>query len=403
MAYDYDLLIGGGGLAGNCLALALKDCGLKIAIIEAQTRESLKNSPAGDRALALAAGTVTMLDALGAWKGVKDKATAITSIHVSDKGHFGKTRLSAQKQRVKALGYVISARDIETQVADLVAQSNITQISPARIVGLMSGDKAVNVSLKQNDESINLSAKLLVGADGGQSTIRSLLEIKQHKTDYQQTALVTTVKASLAHKNVAYERFTSSGPLALLPTVDNQVSVVWTREQQEADDLIALPEKDFTEALQQCFGYRLGHLSLSAPRRAFPLQLIRTHKMVEGRAVIIGNAAHQLHPVAGQGFNLGLRDVVELAELLLVQQQQGKDIGDAAFLKAYEKSRQQDHNRVVFATDSLVKLFSNQSLTLAAARNVGLTLLDHIPFAKTVLSSHAMGLSGRLPRLGSRQ
>jgi len=403
MKYDYDLLIGGSGLAGNCLALALKDCGLKIAIIEAQTREALKNSPSGDRALALSAGTVTMLDALGAWQGIAEKATPITRIHISDKGHFGKTRLSAQKQGVKALGYVIAARDIETQLANLVAESEMTQIMPARIVGLISGDDAVHVSLKQAQESINLTAKLLVGADGGQSTVRALLNIEQHKTDYQQTALVTTVKGSLPHKNIAYERFTDSGPLALLPTTNNEVAVIWTRSTEQADDLMGLSETDFIQQLQQCFGYRLGQLSLTAPRRAFPLHLIRTHKMVVDRSVIIGNAAHQLHPVAGQGFNLGLRDVVLLAEQLLKQHSEEKDIGASDFLSHYQASRQKDHENVVFATDSLVKLFSNQSIPLAVARNTGLTLLDHLPFAKTILTHHAMGFSGRLPRLGTRQ
>ncbi len=403
MQHDYDLLIVGGGLAGNCLALALKDTGLKIAIVEANTREQLHDSPAGDRALALAAGTVKMLEALNIWQGITQAATAILNIHISDQGHFGKVRLSAQKAYVEALGYVITARDIEMHVAKLVADTDIELICPARLVGLMAGNDAVNTSLKCGDEPLTFSAKLLVGADGGNSSVRKLLDIAQHVTEYGQTALVTTVKSSLPHNNVAFERFTASGPLALLPVDTDHCAVVWTRTTEDADALMSGSETDFLAELQQCFGYKLGELSLAAPRRAFPLSLIRAEKMIANRTVVIGNAVHQLHPVAGQGFNLGLRDVVQLAEMIITQHEAGQDIGAADFLTAYAESRQQDHDRTIGFTDTVVRTFSNDWLALAAARNIGLTLLDHIPAAKTLLTRHAMGLVGRLPRLGSRR
>ena len=395
MQYDYDLLIVGGGLAGNCLALALKNTSLRIAIIEANTREQLQDSPAGDRALALASGTVMMLEKLDSWQGISHAATPIKHIHVSDRGHFGKTRLSAQKEQVEALGYVISARDIETYVADQVLKAGIELISPARVTGLMSGDKEICVSLKQGNDALNLSARLLVGADGGLSSVRQLLNIGQHTTEYGQTAIVTTLQSSLPHKNTAYERFTASGPLALLPIARNQCAVVWTRSTEEANALMLGSEVDFLAELQQCFGFKLGELSLSAPRRAFPLYLIRAETMITGRAVIIGNAAHQLHPVAGQGFNLGLRDVVQLAERLIKQSSLNSDIGEANFLNEYAISRKQDHDRTIGFTDAVVKIFSNEWLALALARNIGLTLLDHIPVAKTLLTRHAMGLTGK--------
>jgi 2-octaprenyl-6-methoxyphenol hydroxylase len=403
MQHDYDLLIIGGGLAGNCLALALKDAGLNIAIVEASTREQLQDSSAGDRALALAAGTIKMLEALGIWQGISHAATAIKDIHVSDRGHFGKVRLSARKERVDALGYVITARDIETHAAKLVAEAGIELICPARLVGLMAGSNAVNVSLKHGDQSITASVKLLVGADGGNSSVRKLLEINQHVTEYGQTALVTTVKSSLPHNNVAFERFTSSGPLALLPVGVDHCAVVWTRNSEDADALMSGSESDFLAELQQCFGYKLGALSLAAPRRAFPLSLIRAEKMVADRTVVIGNAVHQLHPVAGQGFNLGLRDVVRLAEMIIEQHQAGRDIGAADFLTAYADSRQKDHDRTIGFTNNVVRIFSNDWMALAAARNIGLAVLDLIPSAKTMLSRHAMGLAGRLPRLGNRR
>ncbi len=398
MRHDYDILIAGGGLAGNCLALALQDSGLKIAIIEAQTAEQLRNSPAGDRALALAAGTVNMLETLGVWQDVST-ATPIRQIHISDRGHFGKTRLSARQQKVDALGYVITARDIETHVADRVEQAQIPRFCPARVVGLMAGDQAIHVSIKQQQQSRALSARLLVGADGGNSSVRKLLDIPQQVSHYGQTALVTTVKADLPHHNTAYERFTESGPLALLPLADNQLSVVWTRRHDDAEALMAGSEAEFLSRLQDCFGYKLGQLHLTAPRRAFPLTLIRAETMSAPRVILIGNAVHQLHPVAGQGFNLGLRDVVQLAELLQSQ----ADPGNPEVLADYVKSRQSDHDKTIAFTDNTVKLFSNSWLALAAARNAGLTMLDHLPFAKNLLAQHAMGLAGRLPRIGSKR
>lgn len=393
----FDIIIVGGGLAGNCLALSLIESGLNIAIVETHTREQLINSAMGDRALALAAGTVENLENLGIWQDIHDKATAITGIHVSDCGHFGKVRLSARSQNVNALGYVITARDIESHVARLVDKSAVTQICPGRLVGLVSDENAVYASIKHQDESINLSARLLVGADGGNSSVRTLLDITQHTTDYQQTALVTTVKTAYPNRHIAYERFTDAGPLAMLPIGKHDFSVVWTRNSDDAEILLCSSTEEFEEALQDCFGYRLGKLKLTTPIRGFPVSLIQAERMHSGRAVIIGNAVHQLHPVAGQGFNLGLRDVMQLSDMLIKQHNLGHDIGSSSYLNAYVIARGQDHRHTIAFTDSLVKVFSNNHLALAAARNIGLTILDHIPFAKSLLSRHAMGLAQRLP------
>ena len=303
---DVDLIIVGGGLAGNCLALSLQNTDLKIAIIEAQSRQTLDGAALGDRALALAAGTVDALRSLDLWAGISHAATPIEKIHVSDQGHFGKTHLSAKKENVPALGYVIAARDLECHIANHVAErQNITVLYSTRVAGIISDENAVFVSLKSAQESMNLRAKLVVGADGGNSSVRQLLNITQHRTDYGQSAIVTTISTSRLHQNVAYERFTSSGPLALLPLGTHHCAVVWTRKSDEAQALMQGSEADFIAQLQQCFGYRLGELTLSAPRHAFPLSLIRADDIIGNRAVIIGNAAHQLHPVAGQGFNLG--------------------------------------------------------------------------------------------------
>jgi 2-octaprenyl-6-methoxyphenol hydroxylase len=400
---DYDLLIAGGGLAGNCLALALQDTGMRIAIVEAQSRAQRQSGALGDRALALAKGTVRLLEALNVWQGVAHLATPIERIHVSDRGHFGKTRLSAQQEHVDALGYVIIARDLEEHVANLVEQTAFEQFCPARIVGLMSGARQISVKLQQNGNTRDVTARLIVGADGGQSSVRRLSHIGQKTTDYAQTALVTTVATELPHNRTAFERFTASGPLALLPLGESRCALVWSRRPDEAERLLSLSDTDFIEQLQRCFGYKLGALQLAAPRHAFPLVLVQAERMVFGRAVLIGNAAHQLHPVAGQGFNLGLRDVAQLAEILQCRYAQSQDIGAGDFLAEYAATRQRDHNRVIGFTDSLVQLFSNAHWPVAAARNAGLTLLDQIPAAKGVLARYAMGLAGRLPRVGLRR
>lgn len=402
MKQDYDVVIVGGGLAGNCLALALQGSDLKIAIIEASTREQLHHSPAGNRALALAGRSVSILDALGIWAYAKVLATAIKTIHISDQGHFGKTRLAAAQEGVEAFGYVMMARDLEEIVAQLVDRADIVQINPARVIGIASKQQQVHISLNQQDRSMNISAKLVVGADGGHSTVRKLLGIEQTVTKYQQVAIITRIKTEIAHENVAYERFTCSGPLALLP-FKQDYAVIWTRQQESVKQLLTASEDEFLASLQACFGYKLGRFSLTAPRYSFPLSLVRAKSMYSGRTVIIGNAAHQLHPVAGQGLNLGLRDAVQLAEMLLNAAQQGNDIGTQALLEDYAKQRQKDHNTVINFTHSLVKLFSNQRLSLAVARNAGLTLLDMLPSTKRQLARYAMGINTRMPHIGTRR
>lgn len=403
MQQEYDVLIVGGGLAGSCLALALHDSGMKVAIVEATTEEQRSKAAIGNRALALAYGTTKMLEALNSWQSVKHKATPIKQIHISDQGHFAKSRLSADKEGVEALGYVITARDIEQAVTEQVQKTDVSMICPGRLIGLIAGDEQMLVSLKVGEESVNVSAKLIVGADGGDSSVRRLLGIQQTSRDYQQKAIVTTVKPSLGHGNIAFERFTATGPLALLPTRNNCFSVIWTRSDEQTDQLMAGGDESFIEALQECFGYRLGALEMVAPRFAFPLSLIRAGTMVTGRGVIVGNAAHQLHPVAGQGFNLGLRDVVQLAEMLIQQFQSGGDIGNKEFLSCYANARASDHDKTVNFTDGIVRIFSNEWLPVAASRGLGLFMIDHISVAKSYLTRQAMGMGERLPRVGNRR
>lgn len=395
---DYDVLIIGGGLAGGSLALALAGSPLKVAVVEGSTESERQAAPAGARALALARGTARILETLGVWAAVEPKATPILNIHVSDRGHFGKARLSAEREGVAALGYVVTARDVEDAVAGALHSGTVELIQPARLIGLRAGPDSVHVSLKRGEETLMLSARLVVGADGSDSTVRRLLEIPQIVREYGQTALVFEVATELDHRNVAYERFTVSGPLAVLPLGRRCCSVVWTLAPSDAEELCAVPEAEFLARLQHAFGYWLGALGPVGPRQTFPLKLIRAGRMADDRVVLIGNAMHQLHPVAGQGFNLGLRDAAQLAERLIVKQGFGEDIGAPAFLHSYAEARQSDLRSTVAFTDSLIRLFSNDFLPLALVRNIGLFALDCLPPAKHLLARHAMGLAERLPR-----
>lgn len=391
MSDEFDIVVAGGGLTGACLALALKDSGFNMALVEAQTPAQMAALPAADRALALAAGSVEQLDRLGIWREIERTATPIKRIHVSDRGHFGKVRLSAEQEGVTALGYVLAARDLEGRAAEMVRRTPVRVLSPARITGAIAGREAVHLSLKQGDRAFNVTAGLLIGADGGNSSVRRLLEIPERIFDYGQTALITTVGSSLPNRHTAYERFTESGPLALLPAGTRNSAVIWTRTHAEADGLMAGGDDDFLAELQRCFGYRLGRLTLTAPKKAFPVPLIYAETQASRRAVVIGNAAQQLHPVAGQGFNLGLRDALELADHLARARRDGADIGAEATLQAYVRHRRRDRDRTIFFTDRLVQLFSSGGPVTTLARNAGMVVLDQLPAAKSLLARFAMG------------
>ncbi len=398
--FDYDLVIVGGGLVGGSLALALQHAPLRVAVVEASTESERRASPAGDRALALARGSAQILDRLGLWAAIEPAASPIERIHVSDRGHFGKTRIDAAHEDVKALGYVATARLIEDQIIGALQQASPELIQPARVIGLKAGEDCICVTLKRGDQHLNLTSRLVVAADGSNSSVRRLLDIGQTVRDYGQTAIVVEVATDEDPRGTAYERFTPSGPLAVLPIGDKRCSVVWTLRNTEAEDAMAWPEAMFLDLLQRTFGTWLGRLDPVSPRQRFPLKLIQASRMTDRRVVLIGNALHQLHPVAGQGFNLGLRDAAQLAEALIARTEFGEDIGEPAFLNRYAASRKRDLDRVIFFTDSLIRIFSTDFPPLALVRNLGLLALDFWPGAKRMLARHAMGLGQRIPRFG---
>lgn len=396
MQYDYDLLIVGGGLVGGSLALALKNAPLRIGVVEALTAERRLTAASGERALALSRGTAQILEKLGVWGEVAGQAMPIRHIHVSDRGHFGKARLHAADQGVDALGYVALARVLESAVEHGLQGLDVDRLCPARIMGIQSGRDAVCVMLKRGEEDINLTARLVVAADGGNSTVRKLLGIEQEVRDYGQTAIVTEVRTEYDNQATAYERFTVNGPLAMLPLEKRKASVVWTLPPERAAEVLEWSDAEFIAQLQHEFGYWLGRIESASARQGFPLKLIRAEKMAAERVVLIGNAMHQLHPVAGQGFNLGCRDAAILARRLLDQLALRRDIGAHAFLEHYVLARAEDLGKVIRFTDSLVRIFSNDSPPVAFARNAALIVLDRLPAAKRILARHAMGYGIRL-------
>jgi 2-octaprenyl-6-methoxyphenol hydroxylase len=403
---DYDLIIIGGGMVGASLAISLAEQPLRIALIEAASLRSNDSAPPNydDRAIALSFGARRIFEGMGLWSDIAPQATAINHIHVSDQGRFGFTRLDAKQEKVDALGYVVTARQLGATLMDKLQHcTNLTVISPATLTDLSFDTEFATAKIQHglggNSTTQSLTAKLVVAADGGNSQIRSQLDIHTTDRDYGQTAIIANLTPERPHQNIAYERFTRNGPLALLPMPDNRCSLVWTRAPADAERLLQLSDNDFIAELQPCFGKRLGRFLKVGKRHSYPLQLIQAQEQVRARLALIGNAAHTLHPIAGQGFNLGLRDVATLAQTIVDAHHAKNDIGSLAALEDYAQWRHRDHQQVIGFTNTLVQTFSNRLPPLVLARNLGLIATDIIPPLKHSLACHSMGIAGKLPRL----
>lgn len=412
---DFDLIIVGGGLVGASLACALADSSLRIAIIEAFPFKSddSEYQPAFDaRSVALSYTSKQVFDGIDLWPSInKLGVAAIKKIHISDRGHAGITRLNADDENVEALGYVVETRVIGKALFEsLNKQKNITLIAPAKLKNFdLNADFAsADIEITNSNnlvESKTLTAKLLVAADGDNSVVRRLSGVRIKQRNYEQSAVIANIATDQPHNNQAFERFTDSGPLALLPmaaTDDerNRYSLVWTVNNSEQEEMMGWNDETFLLKLKQRFGERAGQFTHVSKRHAYPLSLMRVKEHVRERLAIIGNAAHTLHPVAGQGFNLGLRDVAALSQVIIDASRENKDIGSLTTLQIYADWRKRDHIQTAMATDGLVRLFSNNFLPLAALRNLGLLVVDLVPPLKKVFARHAMGFVGKLPRLG---
>ena len=397
---NYDVIISGGGMVGAALGCALSRQGMHIALIETTRREIREEADYDERAIALAWGTRRIFDGLGLWDELAESATAIHSIHVSDRGRAGMVHMDRESEGLPAIGYVVPARAIAKVLDAAVAQAEDVDVyCPAVLTSTEQTDTGVRVQLAQDGETSELQAQLLVAADGADSTLREQAGIACRETDYRQTAIVTNVTPQLPHKHIAYERFTPEGPIALLPMSEQRCAVVWTVATDDTDAVMALDDVAFLEQLQARFGQRLGRLQRVGRRQAWPLRLVSATASVAERLALVGNAIHTLHPVAGQGFNLGARDVAVLAEVLVDARRRGEDIGAAAVLSRYADWRQYDHRNVTLFTDGLARLFTLPLPALGVVRSAGMLALDLLPPAKRLLTRLTMGRTGRTPRL----
>ncbi len=397
---EYDLVIVGGGLVGGSLACALSGCGLRIAVVEAVPAAAEHQPSYDERVIALSWGSRRILDAIGVWPDIAPEAEPILQVHVSDRGHCGFTRLGPEDAGVEALGYVVPARAMGVAIRSALALStDVELLCPARLLDHRLVADGIELEVQCGGERLRLRAALLVAADGGDSAVRGRLDLETREERYDQDAVITTVSPDRPRVGVAFERFTDTGPLALLPMTGGRYSVVWTCHRDETSALLGLSDDAFLARLQTRFGYRLGRFMQIAPRRAYPLKLVLTRNPVQPRVVLIGNAAHTLHPVAGQGFNLGLRDVAALAEVVAQSARAGADLGGPATLSDYRGWRGSDQPSTARLTDLLARVFVNPWAPLRFARNAAMLGLDLIPPARHRVAQRFMGVGGRLPRL----
>ena len=384
----FDIVIAGGGMAGSTLAWALLQLNpaLKLAIIEQQA-DSVSPVSFDSRSIALAAASSALLQRWGLWDELSSKACAIKHIHVSDRGHFGKTNLTAAEYQQSALGYVLEVEHLGALLSEkLAGQRQLSRFAPASISSITPQQHQQQLTLA---DGRLLSAKLLVIAEGGLSRSRALAGFTVQQRQYQQHAVIANLALAQSHQHSAYERFTEHGPIALLPLPQQRYSLVYTVDDSAVEHIMQLDDAAFVDHVQQAFGYRAGVFSATGKRVSYPLSLRLSGDIVRHRVALLGNSLHNLHPIAGQGFNLALRDIAQLVQQVAVY---GNDIGGYTMLRAYQQARQQDINIVSTATDALVRLFSNRSRSLALARNIGLLAMTLCDDLKRPLAEQAMGL-----------
>jgi 2-octaprenyl-6-methoxyphenol hydroxylase len=393
-----DVVIVGGGPVGASAALALAAIGLRPTVVEPVPAHALHQPSYDGRSLVLNHASVRILEQLGIWSRLQGMRQAVEHIHVSQLGHLGTARLHAQDEGVEALGYVVEAAALGQALRQgLEDNEQIQLLCPAKLQDFCLADDQVCARVVSEGGEHRVQAPLMLGVDGQHSLVRQQLGIAVERFDYGQAAIVSTVMPSLAHNNWAWERFTPTGPLAMLPRVGGKLGVVWCAQAEQVEQLTALDDEAWLQALQQRFGYRLGRLRQPGKRASYPLVRQRARHDVAERCILLGNAAHAVHPVAGQGFNLGLRDVAWLADVLA--QQRGGDLGAANVVQAYQQGRREDHDQTIRFTDSLVRLFSNDWPGLGHMRGAGLMGVDLLAGVKQRLARGAMGYRGKRPSM----
>ena len=385
-------------MVGASLAVALAGSGRRLMLIESVPFGTAAQPSFDERTTALGNVSRRIFEGLAVWDGIAPEAAAIRTIHVSEAGRFGFARLVAAEQGVEAFGYVVANRCIGAALWQrLRTTPHLTLQAPARVADLAVSPAGVRFTVvKESGTAVPVEARLLVAADGAHSQIRAAAGISADVVDYDQVAVVANIAADRAHEGNAYERFTAAGPLAVLPRHDGGLAVIWACRPERAQALLALAEDAYLAQLQSQFGWRAGRFVRAGPRSAYPLKLTRATASVAPRTVLIGNAAQALHPVAGQGFNLGLRDAAMLAEVIAGT---AGDVGAPAALQQFVDWRRRDRRGVVRFTDGLIRLFGDPRPGATLLRNLGLLMFDLTPPAKSALARVSAGFGGPTPRL----
>ncbi|HEU5134444.1 MAG TPA: 2-octaprenyl-6-methoxyphenyl hydroxylase [Steroidobacteraceae bacterium] len=398
---EWDVVIVGGGMVGASFALALRNTSLRVLLIESVPPQSAAQPSFDERTTALGNGSRQIFETLGVWPAMAADAAPIRSIHVSDAGRFGVARLDAREQGVPAFGYVVPNRVIGRVLWQALREvSNVTVAMPAQLKGATLHDDGVLLDVAAGGMVERVRAAVAVAADGAGSVLRASAGIDAAVEDYEQIAIVVNAATERPNTGEAFERFTASGPLAVLPVTGGGYAVVWAVSPARAAELVALDEAGFAAELLSAFGWRAGRWTRIGQRNSYPLALTRAEETVAGRVVLIGNAAQALHPVAGQGFNLGLRDAATLAEMLASGAANADfSFGAGELLEKFAAWRAEDRKGVTRFTDGLVKLFGSELPGVGLVRNFGLLLFDMSPAAKRALSRVSWGFAGRMPRL----
>jgi len=394
-----DCIIAGGGPVGGALALALAGGGLQVVLLEAR-EPAPRPEGAEDRALALSLASVRILEALGLWPAIAAEAEAIRRVHVSERGRFGKLRLDAAMLGERALGYCVGAGVLGAALqARLAACEGVQVLCPAALASVAAGPAAAECAVERAGRSERLRARLLVGADGGDSLVRSELGIDARSESYGQHAICANVTTDRPAAGTAYERFTPSGPVALLPMTGGRGALVLGVADEALEHCMALEDSAFLALANARTGRLPGRITAVGARHAYPLRLSRASARYAERAVLVGNAAHVIHPNAAQGLNLGLRDAAALAEVLLARARAGADIGAAEALAAYSAGRERDEAATVRFSDGLARVFYHERQPVAALRHIGLLALDLCPPARRYCLRLGTGLAGRPPAM----
>ncbi|HVP33900.1 MAG TPA: 2-octaprenyl-6-methoxyphenyl hydroxylase [Steroidobacteraceae bacterium] len=394
---DVDVAVIGGGMVGASLAAALIGTGVRLLLVEAVPFGASTQPSFDERTTALGNASRRIFEGLGVWDEIASEAAPIRAIHVSDAGRFGSARLTAEEQGIEALGYVAPNRRIGAALWGRLAHAaELILRVPGRVADLEIDAAGVRFTLESAAGREAVAARLAVAADGAHSQVRTAAGIAAAIEDYGQVAVVANAAVDGPHRGIAYERFTPAGPLAVLPLADGTVSVIWACRGEDAARVLALDEAAWLAELQARFGWRAGRFVRAGRRASYPLALTRASAPTAVRTVLIGNAAQALHPVAGQGFNLGLRDAAMLAEVLA---NASGDLGAPELIERFAAWRAADRLGVTRFTDGLVKLFGDPRAGVGLLRNLGLLAFDLMPPAKSALARVSLGFSGPTPRL----